>query len=188
MSSSPMPSVQKAPYHSLCQKGVHGYRQTMYHDGASVCIEESRRSGVARKVEPSTETFVDFVLYPTSSTESTPRSHPHEALHNHPAPKRRVAGSNSYPHVTSAKHSSRSRAKPAIVHGALGSSELLGIGARSALQSSAGPTPPPTPRLKRLPTPELPGLDEAPFCDCGVGEHIVKRCTVCSKEVDLWST
>jgi hypothetical protein len=36
----------------------------------------------------------------------------------------------------------------------------------STLQRWAEPTPPPTPRLGRLPSPELSGLEEAPFCEC----------------------
>lgn len=185
-SSLPMQSVQQAPCHPLYQKEVREYRQTMYRDGASVRIEESGRSGVVRKVEPSAEAYVDFVLYPSNSTQATSGSHPHEALHHHPAPKRRGAGSCSNSNATSAKQSSRSRAKPAIVHGALGSSEILENRAKVAFRSSEWPRPPPTPHLTRLSTPELPGLDEAPFCDCGVGEHIVKRCLTCSKEVDPW--
>lgn len=50
---------------------------------------------------------------------------------------------------------------------------------RSTLQRWAEPTPPPTPRMGRLPSPELSDL-EAPFCECD--EAIMPRyCASCKK-------
>ncbi|ORY11616.1 hypothetical protein BCR34DRAFT_317995 [Clohesyomyces aquaticus] len=45
-------------------------------------------------------------------------------------------------------------------------------------------TPPPTPKIGRLPTPELPDLDERPFCDCCVEAHVAKYCASCRCKLD----
>jgi hypothetical protein len=56
---------------------------------------------------------------------------------------------------------------------------------RSEIKASSKwtePTPPPTPRLGRLSTPELSDLDEAPFCDCDNQAAMMKYCALCKKE------
>ncbi|KAF1835779.1 hypothetical protein BDW02DRAFT_495117 [Decorospora gaudefroyi] len=166
----------------------HDYRQTMYHDGAGLRIAESRRrSGMVRKVEPSAQAYVDFVLYPANDAETSLRSHPDEVEQHHPASRAATGESRSRSHVTFAKRSSKIRAKPVIVHGIAKSTETLSDKTKASLQTSADPTPPPTPRPARLSTPDLSELDEAPFCDCGFEPHVVKRCATCGKTVDLWS-
>jgi hypothetical protein len=46
-------------------------------------------------------------------------------------------------------------------------------------ESSGLPTPPPTPRIVRLATPELNDVDEVRFCDCCIEAHLVKYCASC---------
>lgn len=183
-SSSPMQSVQYTPLLSSHQAEVHEYRQTMYHDKTGVQIAECRRrAGVTRRVEPSTQTYVDFILYPANSTQSSSKVPTHDSSRR--AVQDMKLDESSNPHVTSAKHSSRP--KPAIIQRASESRRILPSEDKTSFSFSGEPTPPPTPRMFRLPTPELPDLKEAPFCNCGVRRHVVKRCTTCSKEVDLWS-
>lgn len=181
-----MQQVQSTSNPPSYHEETRRYRQTMYHDKAGVQIAESRRrGGGARKVESPTQTYTDFVLYPTDSIKSSSRSHSYDSSRCS-APKVRERESYSIPHVTSAKHSSKVRPKPAIIQRALEPRRKLSGEEKRSFYFPEEPTPPPTPRLTRLPTPELPDLKEAPFCDCGVGVHVVKRCRICNKEVDLW--
>lgn len=185
-SPSSMQSVQHKPVSSLYQAKVHDYRQTVYHDKAGVRIAECRRrAGVTHRVESSTRTYVDFILYPADSTQSSSKAHTHGSLRR--AVPDMKPGESSRAHVTHAKHSSRSRPKPTIIQRASEPRRILPNGDKMSFSFSGEPTPPPTPRLSRLPTPELPELKEAPFCDCGIKSHMVKRCRTCRKEVDLWS-
>jgi hypothetical protein len=189
MPSSPsIHSTKQATAHPVRQQEVNDYRQTLYHDGAGVQIAESRRhSGIVRNIGWPAQSYLDFVLYPTNDSSPSPRSHPPEASQQRPALHSAAADARFGPQVTSAKHSSKSRSGPVIVHGAAKSIEALPDKTRVSYQTSAGPTPPPTPRLARLATPDLSDLDEAPFCDCSAEAHVVKRCTACSSELDLWA-
>jgi hypothetical protein len=189
MPSSPsMHSTKQAAAQPVRQQEFNDYRQTMYHYGAGLQIAESRcHSGIARNVGWPAQSYLDFVLYPTNNPSPSPRSHSPQASQQHPALHATAADPRSVPHVTSAKHSSKSRTRPVIVHEAAKSIETLPDKTRVSYQKSAGPTPPPTPRLARLATPDLSDLDEAPFCNCGVEAHVVKRCTACSRELDLWA-
>lgn len=45
-------------------------------------------------------------------------------------------------------------------------------------------TPPATPKMERLPTPELEDLDERPFCDCCTGVQVMKYCAACGYELE----
>lgn len=187
-SSSPMQSVQHTPLPSSHQAEAHDYRQTIYHDKAGVQIAECRRRArVTRRVEPSSQTYVDFVLYPADSIQPSSKVHTHDSPCR-AVPQRKSSESSSKPHVTFAKHSSRIKPKPAIIQQASEPQRILSSGVKTTSSFSGEPTPPPTPRLPRLPTPELPEFRETPFCNCGIRSHVVKRCRTCSKEVDIWST
>jgi len=166
------------------------YRQTTYHNGRSIQIEESRRrSWAVRKFDSPVQTYADFVLYPVENEHTSQRSRLQQVELPHPAPRGLAAGPGErhVTHVTSAKNVSKGRSKTVVLHGELKSNRELLVESKGALHSSAGPTPPPTPRLGRLPTPDLDELDEAPFCDCGGDSHAVKRCAECVLEVDPWS-
>ncbi|EUC50455.1 hypothetical protein COCMIDRAFT_81892 [Bipolaris oryzae ATCC 44560] len=185
--SLPTQQVQSTSYLPSHQEDTRRYRQTIYHDKAGVQIAESRRrAGGACKVESPSQTYTDFVLYPMDSINPSSRSRSHDSSRCS-APKVRERESYSTSHVTSAKHSSKVRPKPAIIQRALESRRKLSGEEKRGFYFPEESTPPPTPRSNRLPTPELPDLKEAPFCDCGAGGHIVKYCKTCNKEVDLWS-
>ncbi|XP_014560232.1 hypothetical protein COCVIDRAFT_89753 [Bipolaris victoriae FI3] len=176
-------STSNIPSH---KEEARRYRQTMYHDKAGVQIAESRRrAGGARKVESPTQTYTDFVLYPMDSINPSSRSRSYDSSRCS-APKVRERESYSTPHVTSAKHSSKARQKPAIIQRALEPRRQLSGEEKRRFYFPEESTPPPTPRSFRLSTPELPDIKEAPFCGCGVRGHIVKYCKSCNKEVDLW--
>jgi hypothetical protein len=184
-----MYSTRQPAAHPVRPEEINDYRQTRYHGRVGLSIAESRRrSGIVRNVGRPTQSYVNFILYPTNDASLSPRSHQNEASRHHPAPRTSAAKSRSEPHVTSAKHSSKVKSQPVMVHGPAKSIEALCDNTKASYQTSAEPTPPPTPRLARLSTPDFSDLDEAPFCDCGIEAHVVKRCTACSKELDLWST
>ncbi|KAH8624437.1 hypothetical protein IG631_21176 [Alternaria alternata] len=189
MPSTPyMQSSLQASDFLLKKQDTHEYRQTTYHDGSNVQIAESRRHRWADwKVEPPVQGYTDFVLYPKGDEDSYSQSSFEQvSSQSHPAPRRKVAEPSSELHVTYAKRSSKVRSKSVILHTEAKSSEGLLWKTKTAMNSFAGPTPPPTPRLSRLSTPEFDDMDEAPFCGCDVEAHVVKRCTKCRKEVGLW--
>jgi hypothetical protein len=185
------PSSQSVPQASalaLRHQERHEYRQTTYYDGGSVQIAESRRrSWAVRKVEPPVQAYTDFVLYPTEKEYSSIIGSVEKVSQAHPAPRGRTTDASSA-HVTPAKHSLKVRSKPVVLHGPAKSSQRLPLETKAPLYTSAGPTPPPTPRCGRLPTPDLSDLDEAPFRECGGKPHVVKFCAECGMKVDLWST
>jgi hypothetical protein len=188
MPSSPSPqSSGQTPTVPLKQKEAHEYRQTTYHRGSSVQIAESRRHPWAvRKVEQPVQECSDFVLYPEENDHLYAQSGFEEvSSQSHPALRRRAAQPSSA-HVTSAKQSIKLGPKPVILHTGRKASQELPLETKVVLHNAADPTPPATPRLARLPTPDFDDLDEAPFCDCGVESHVVERCTECGKEVDRW--
>jgi hypothetical protein len=184
---STQPALQASDF-LLKKQDTHEYRQTTYYDGSSVQIAESRRHRWADwKVDSTVQGYTDFVLYPEGDEDPYPQSSFEQvSSQSHPAPRRKVAEPSSELHVTSAKHSSKVRSKSVMLHAEAKSSQTLPSKTKTAMNSSAGPTPPPTPRLNRLSTPEFDDMDEAPFCGCDVEVHVVKRCTKCRKEVGLW--
>jgi hypothetical protein len=173
----------------LRQKEDCEYRQTTYHNGNRVQIEEHRRrSWPVRRVEapPPVEAYTDFVLFPMKSVRSYPQSNSEQVSQSHPALRGRAAEPSSA-HVTSAKHASKIRSRPVVLQGSATSTQKLRAESKAPSKSSAGLIPPPTPRPGRLPTPDLSDLDEAAFCDCGEKSHAVKYCTGCGMEIDPWS-
>lgn len=186
-SSSPMQSAQHTPTPPLHREEDRDYRQTMYHDKAGVQIAECRRrAGITRRAEPSTYTYVDFVLYPVDRIQLSSKPLSYDSSHR-AVSTMKPDEFNPRPHVTSAKPSSKIRPKPAIVQRATEPNRTLPGGEKTPSYYVGEPTPPPTPRVSRLPTPELSELKEVPFCDCGIKSHVVRRCRTCSKEADLWS-
>ena len=194
MPSSPSPaqqSARQAPAMPERQQQGDQYRQTTYHNGRSVQIEESRRrSWAVRKIDSPVQAYTDFVLYPIENEHTYPQSRLQQVEQSHPAPRGLATGPGErhVTHVTSAKHVSKGRSLPVVLHGSAKSSQKLPLESKGGLHSCAEPTPPPTPRLGRLPTPDLDEMDEeVPFCDCDGESHVAKRCTECGMEVDPWS-
>jgi hypothetical protein len=166
------------------------YRTAEYHnarDGSTVRIEESRRRtpkvGVAARSRP--DHSIDFQLFeslPVRSKEAGlngQTSRPRTIIHNNPL---RWSGAG---HVTPVP---RAGAKPkAVIIQSRSSATPTGKQKPGFVHYSDVPTPPPTPRFERLPTPELSDLkDGAPFCDCCQGETSMKYCTSCATELDRY--
>lgn len=182
MSSSPTKAwlAQTNPIGTMSLYPNPRQYQTVYDNGSDRCIVERRRR--SRRV---TETVVEArrggprSQTPASSTETLP-----ELL----TPLR----TRSYPSSrSSSKSTSLARSRGASVAKAMTKTTVIitthqmtqqrpkqDAAAPSRIQSE--PTPPPTPRLERLPTPELSDLDEAPFCDCDK-TALMTYCTSCKK-------
>jgi hypothetical protein len=185
MPSVSPPKTGKAP---ITSDRPSRYRTAEYHnarDGSIVLIEESRRRtprvGVAARSKPDHGT--DFQLFehtPVQSKEAgldgqTPR--PRTITHNHPS--RWIGGV----HVTPVPG-----AKPkAVIIQSRSSATPRGKQKPGFVQYSDVPTPPPTPKFERLPTPEFSDLEDgAPFCGCCQGETSMKYCTSCATEFDRY--
>ncbi|KAF1851777.1 uncharacterized protein K460DRAFT_41191 [Cucurbitaria berberidis CBS 394.84] len=182
MPSSPSTaSTQQAARPPTQLRDLEKYRQTIYHNDAGHHIAESRRrSRVVRRVEPAPTAYCDWILYPTTNATSSSRIHLVDAS-PHPTSSASSSRNTSLAtHVTTAKPSSNVRPKAVIVIEEQQSVETGRNRKQPPLQTSVVLTPPPTPRMDRLPTPDFLDLDEAPFCDCGVEAHIVKFCTSCN--------
>ncbi|OCK74198.1 hypothetical protein K432DRAFT_311203 [Lepidopterella palustris CBS 459.81] len=79
-----------------------------------------------------------------------------------------------------------SQSKPVILHqysDSVRKEEVTNTNKKKTYQSSI-PSPPPTPRFQRLPTPDLPELGQTPFCDCCISAHVVKFCASCGTGIE----
>ncbi|KAF2190736.1 hypothetical protein K469DRAFT_391746 [Zopfia rhizophila CBS 207.26] len=159
------------------------YRQTTIQDGKVVLVHEHRRRShvtvlsrlsAPNRQDPSSTMAEDQ----KSSKDVTPGK-----VNRSSRPNLKGWDSRHTPHVTQATQpASRPRPKAVVIHGPTPikatpkmSSGLFGL--------STLPSPPPTPKIERLPTPELPDLDEAPFCDCCIDAHVVKYCASCACDI-----
>jgi hypothetical protein len=185
MSSSHMTSSstdQAAMYSTRLSSKDRRY-QTVYDDGRSRCIVEARRRpGVARNTDSKDlEHFYARSSIDGRTMESPQRSSP-SVQSSYPSLE--VPSFKSEGLVLSRDkglkpyHKSPRRViiVPAASRPCISKSE----GQASASQKWVEPTPPPTPRLGRRPTPELSDLDEAPFCECDQA-IVVKCCAACKK-------
>jgi hypothetical protein len=162
-------------------------RQTVYDDGRSRCIVESRRrSQMVRDIEPNHIEHSSVWSIPYSDMMETP-SRPHLGRSQSPcsasSSMRSPRGGLAPSRDEDAKPLS-SKTKPVvIVPASFGTIELSDAKRNGTSQHWIEPTPPPTPRLRRLSTPELSDLGDVPFCECD--EVVLRRyCTSCRKDVD----
>lgn len=186
MSSSPCPPlVHQAVTRVSKQHETHEYRQTMYHNGPMQQIAETRRHPrTIRKVDSAIQAYADWVLFPPDHTPAASRNRPVEVPVQHPSPRSACVLSNMAEHVTGAKKSFSGR--PVIVQKVV-SSKAQPAETHSPRHISRNLTPPPTPRLKRLPSPDFFDIDEeVAFCGCGVDAHVVQICKTCHQESDHW--
>lgn len=167
------------------QLQVQEYRQTVYHDGTMRHVAESRRHPrTIDKVEAPHQAYADWVLYPEPDVTAFSYEHLVGSSLCSPIIGRSSQDATLARHVTPPKR--LSKAKPIIVQTSK-SDRSTSTKIQSSYYRSAGPTPPPTPRPSRLPTPDLSDLEEGALCDCGVKAHIVKYCTSCKKQSNSWS-
>jgi hypothetical protein len=185
----PSPSTTRAPEPSKEPEQLDAgrrYRQTVYHDPTIRYVTETRRrSDMIRGFELPEGNFGDLVLYPPMDpTASPPHSRSMGALREYHSAPSSTRSPNAADHVTDAKHSTNVRPKAVIIMEKPKSSEENRSGLERSILPSRGTKPPPTPRLTRLPSPELSDLDERPFCECGVNAHVIKTCKTCEKSQD----
>ncbi|KAF2792305.1 hypothetical protein K505DRAFT_55462 [Melanomma pulvis-pyrius CBS 109.77] len=161
------------------------YRVTEYHDGKVLRIHESCR-----------RSHVTSLAHSTSPTLSTSNPHgrpigaytsllPMEMSSSNTHSTRGTRSGHALkdgeprltPHVTAAAHVSP-RAKAVIFQSPMpirsSRKDILPL-----FETSGIPTPPPTPKIERLPTPELEDLDKTLFCDCCVNVRSINYCASC---------
>lgn len=184
-STGPLPSQQasaRPTQTTFCQQ----QGQMMYDDGSGRRIIDSRRrsrklsgtriSAKTARAESNTSTSK---VRPCFESPSVPEEQKQPVL-------RARSDTVQAPHVTFVKQSRSSPSKPKAViivdqsTRNLSRTTQVQISPRSRFEF----TPPPSPRLGRLETPELSDLEDTPFCECGADAHIVKRCTRCGHEIE----
>lgn len=175
-SSQPTPSSHRVASSRQMQSALsYAHDQTVYDDGSGHRIVDSRRRsrmGLVRAVT----TQADRVSTPTE--DAVPSRNPSTIAVRHRAasgmsPK--TLGSEQ--HVT--RRTERLTAKPPVIIGAPRPATTKSYDKVFLSKAHEESTPPPTPRVRRLSTPDLPDLAEAPFCGCGFEAPVVKYCTRC---------
>ena len=158
------------------------YRRTECMNGNVVHVQESRRHAPLSAASGS----FSLARRPASSTSIAPpiqsresRRMPSIAV---PAPDFKDRPVVAEVHVTRQVGKSRNpRRKPAVIHNfsdTFPKDQSALLSKKPFLQHDL-PSPPPTPRFQRLPTPDLPELEEARFCDCCIDSRAVKFCSSC---------
>jgi hypothetical protein len=187
MSSSPMApsSVHQAARISKQSSSSSKLHQTVYDDGRSRCIVEfRRRSKMVRDIDANHIGQSAQWPKPERNVMESPKCRYSSGSQNpSPAASSTRREGLAAPRDGYAKLSSRKTRTVVIVPV---SSKMNGPNFERSFGGSKQwiePTPPPTPRLRRLPSPELSDLDEAPFCECD--EAALKRyCNACKKDID----
>jgi hypothetical protein len=163
-------TVQRVPMSSerLSPRGKH--HQTVYDDGRSQYIVERRRR--SDTVLGANVMDLRHRISPASLQKITPST-----------------SSRSY--TTSKDSAIRGNLsscdglgkKPSTSKAVVITTATSSIAEKSmALETWANPTPPPTPRITRLPTPDLSDLDETPFCYCD-DSTMRAYCRSCRKQI-----
>ncbi|KAF2851004.1 hypothetical protein T440DRAFT_77049 [Plenodomus tracheiphilus IPT5] len=138
---------------------------------------------VSHQNERLTPTGSDFVLFPQGDTPAVPRSRQAGAPPHHPGMKQSLEARYTMTPLASARYPSdvwctMTQDSKASESSQQGTEEILLL---DPVQTSG---PPPTPRSKRLPTPELCDLEESAFCYCFVCDAVEHTCKQCGMEVD----
>lgn len=161
------------------------YRQVDYHDGKGVQVVESRRRApVTSKSISAPRVDARSQTHPKKQAPAYSRTYQTSSQ----APQRRSTSASSLSaqigHVTPRSLPRKSRGQVVIVQG--GVSVAVDFGKKDVTVGLA--TPLPTPKIGRLPTPELEDLDERPFCECCVDVRVVKYCAACGCQMDSWKS
>ncbi|KAF2447336.1 hypothetical protein P171DRAFT_430234 [Karstenula rhodostoma CBS 690.94] len=183
--SSPSPyAVSRPSTYFPSARHPSMYRQTDYHDGKGVQIIESRRSTPMTSVTMPAPKVHDLApLSPRKQASSSSRGH---KTSSQPSQLRSTSISSQPKqsgHVTP-RSSPKSRGQVVIVQGTV--SVAVDFGKRDVAIGLT--TPPPTPKIERLATPELEDLEDISFCDCCTGVHFVKYCAACGCELESWKS
>jgi hypothetical protein len=189
MPSSPKASssTQQAARVSKHSSSNGGLRQTVYDDGRSRCIVESRRrSQMVRDIEANHIEHSSMWSIPDSSMMKI-SNRPYLGRMQSPcsaaSSTRSLREGLASPRDIDAKPLSNKTKAVVIVPVSFGTNELSVTKRNGTSQHWVEPTPPPTPRLRRLPTPELSDLGDAPFCECDE-VALIRYCNSCRKDLD----
>jgi hypothetical protein len=159
--------------------------QTVYDDGHSRCIVEARqRPGMARGTNSKDIGYLHARSSMDGRMMKSPEQSSPDVQSGYPsleAPSSKREGLALSREKGPKPYHKRSR-KVIIVPAASRSYTPKSEQQASASQKWVEPTPPPTPRLGRLPTPELSNLDEAPFCECDQ-TVVVRFCELCKRMI-----
>ncbi|KAH7075594.1 hypothetical protein BKA63DRAFT_301639 [Paraphoma chrysanthemicola] len=172
------PSKRQATQPAQHSSSAAFHHQTVYNGDRGHYIVD-RRSMVARAANRSKSAHMSQPAPPSRHTIPAPS---HRSIiasmdyhYSNGSPRKSPCLA---PHVTIAKRSS----KPEVVlHTAVAmtSDKLFDDG--KVYKSYEELTPPPTPRLGRLPTPDIPDLEDRLFCECDSRANIVTYCTTCRR-------
>jgi hypothetical protein len=178
MSSPSMPMSREPP--SKAESGA-GYRTVEYRNGSVVCVQESRRrrhreakSDASRYLRTRHLDLFDMRHDSTSSVIV-------EEVHSLIEAKGKKDPSSGLWHVTSAVPMRPRAKKPMITQETANKDAHATLEPRPRVMHML--TPPSTPKIERLPTPELPELEESAFCECcEAASHVVRYCASCEVE------
>ncbi|KAF2659456.1 hypothetical protein K491DRAFT_196013 [Lophiostoma macrostomum CBS 122681] len=153
-----------------------GYRIVEYRNGSVVCVQETRRRPRHHQAKSDAGQYSRTHHYELFDMRNNPTSSVIvESVHCSIEAKEKM----NLPlyHVTSLPMRPRAK-KPVITQEAADTDDHATIG--QPLRFPAMLTPPSTPKIERLPTPELPEVEECAFCDCcEAGPHVVHYCASC---------
>jgi hypothetical protein len=197
MSPSPLPPEKsKTAKEPVLSVDVKGYREVVYHDGRGYFTADSRRRSRAVSWVESTSTphhsfskDLSDLSSRSSGTSDTSMGGCSPSLDASQTTAPPLGGR----HVTCTKRAPKSRRKIIVEQKVPGeaSKNILGLSrCCKTLQEPSRyyraeiPTPPPTPRIKRLPTPELLDVEGRPFCDCSTQKYLVKHRMTCRQDFD----
>jgi hypothetical protein len=185
MSSSPKvsSSTYQATIFSKTGNSKDRHCQTIYDNGRRRCIVETRRrSSVARGAGSDFIGYFHAMPSMDSRMMKFPERSSPDVQSSYPSSETPTSKSEglALSREKGLKPYHKSPRRVVIVPVALRpcTSELEGQG--STFSKWVEPTPPPTPRLGRLPTPEFSDLDEAPFCECD--QAVMMRCCASCKK------
>ena len=163
-------------------EGTAVYRSVEYRNGNLVYVNESRRSRHQKPIRRADHEPND--LHPESSQDgaaSVPsvmieQLAPGVESRRVEEPLRRLR------HVTSPL---KPRAKtPVVMHKAETASHRPHLETyNESRKTTMMLTPPPTPKIERLPTPELPDLHDSVFCECCATNPAVRYCACCGEKM-----
>ncbi|KAF2741041.1 hypothetical protein EJ04DRAFT_112712 [Polyplosphaeria fusca] len=185
---SPLLSATTTKTQLLQSKSTAQYRISEYHDGKSIRIQESRRRSAGtdepRRSPTHRPRYYSESFEGSLSVRATPLldSDDQYGLY-HPTAQIENAWVYHVTPVGSRVSSPTVRPKAVVIQ----SPKPVKGSKRTNptwVEKQAMPTPPPTPKLGgRLPTPDIPELNEAPFCGCCVSPHVVRYCASCGRDI-----
>ncbi|KAF1966219.1 hypothetical protein BU23DRAFT_574176 [Bimuria novae-zelandiae CBS 107.79] len=158
------------------------YRRMDYHHGDAVRITESRRRSPVISSTKSVQSA--RTLAPSSMDEQPKSSSRSHGILTQPSRPRSSSTTQQHhdDHVTS-RSTLKPKAQVVIVQRSVAVSVDFKKRGTPPHFSIDVATPPPTPRMGRLSTPELDDPDERPFCDCCTGIQGPKYCAGCGCEL-----